>query len=51
MFLAEIKMNLPKLYVLIVCNKFHIYEEAYEFSKKHLETDKVLTHLKKIQTF
>tara|TARA_Y100000590_G_scaffold401805_1_gene486964 strand:- start:884 stop:1888 length:1005 start_codon:yes stop_codon:yes gene_type:complete len=36
---------------LIVCNKFNVYEEAYEFSKKHLESDKVLTHLKKIQTF
>ena len=36
---------------LIVCSKFSKFEEAYEFSKKHLETDKVLTHLKKIQTF
>ena len=36
---------------LIVCNKFIKFEEAYEFSKKHLQTDKVLTHLKKIQTF
>ena len=36
---------------LIVCNKFIKFEDAYEFSKKHLETDKVLTHLKKIQTF
>ena len=36
---------------LIVCNKFIRFEDAYEFSKKHLQTDKVLTHLKKIQTF
>ena len=36
---------------LIVCNKFIRFEEAYEFSKKHLETGKALTHLKKIQTF
>ena len=36
---------------LIVSNKFIRFEEAYEFSKKHLQTDKVLTHLKKIQTF
>ena len=36
---------------LIVCNKFIKFEDAYEFSKKHLQTDKVLTHLKKIQTF
>ena len=36
---------------LIVSNKFSKYEDAYEFSKKYLETDKVLTHLKKIQTF
>ena len=36
---------------LIVCNKFDKFEEAYEFSKKHLESDKALTHLKKIQTF
>ena len=36
---------------LIVCNKFFRFEDAYEFSKKHLQTDKVLTHLKKIQTF
>ena len=36
---------------LIVCNKFTKFEDAYEFSKKHLQTDKVLTHLKKIQTF
>jgi len=36
---------------LIVCGKFEIFEDAFEFSKKHLETDKTLTHLKKIQTF
>ena len=36
---------------LIVCNKFDKFEEAYEFSKKHLESGKALTHLKKIQTF
>ena len=36
---------------LIVCNKFNKFEDAYEFSKKHLESDKALIHLKKIQTF
>ena len=36
---------------LIICNKFNKFEDAYEFSKKHLETDKALTHLKKIQSF
>ena len=36
---------------LIVCGKFNKFEDAYEFSKKHLESDKALTHLKKIQTF
>ena len=36
---------------LIVCNKFNKFEDAYEFSKKHLDTDKPLTHLKKIQAF
>ena len=36
---------------LIVCNKFDKFEDAYEFSKKHLESGKALTHLKKIQTF
>ena len=36
---------------LIVSNKFYKFDEAYEFSKKHLESDKTLTHLKKIQTF
>jgi len=36
---------------LIVYNKFNKFEDAYEFSKKHLESDKALIHLKKIQTF
>ena len=36
---------------LIVCDKFDKFEDAYEFTKKHLESDKALTHLKKIQTF
>ena len=36
---------------LIVCDKFNKFEDAYEFSKKHLESDKALSHLKKIQTF
>ena len=36
---------------LILSNKFDKFEDAYEFSKKHLETDKALTHLKKIQNF
>jgi len=36
---------------LIVYNKFSKFEEAYEYSKNHLESDKALTHLKKIQTF
>ena len=36
---------------LIVYNKFDNFMDAYEFSKKHLETDKALTHLKKIQSF
>ena len=36
---------------LIISNKYTKFEEAYEFSKKHLGTDKTLTHLKKIQTF
>ena len=36
---------------LIIANKFNIYEDAYEHSKKHLESGKALTHLKKIQTF
>ena len=36
---------------LIICGKFNKFEDAYEFSKKHLESYKALTHLKKIQTF
>ena len=36
---------------LIVCNKFNKFEDAYEFSRKYLESDKTLIHLKKIQTF
>ena len=36
---------------LIISNKFNIYEDAYEYSKKYLESGKALTHLKKIQTF
>jgi len=36
---------------LVVYNKFDKFEDAYEFSKKHLDTDKAITHLKKIQTF
>ncbi len=36
---------------LIICNKFDKFEDAYEFSKKYLESDRALTHLKKIQTF
>ena len=36
---------------LIISNKFDNLQDAYDFAKKHLETDKVLTHLKKIQTF
>ena len=36
---------------LIISGKFNKFEDAYEFSKNHMETDKALTHLKKIQTF
>ena len=36
---------------LIVCSKFSKFNEAYEFSTKHLESGQALTHLKKIQTF
>jgi len=36
---------------LVVYNKFNKFEDAYEYSKNHLESDKALTHLKKIQTF
>jgi len=36
---------------LIISNKFDKFEDAYEFAKKHLESDKALKHLKKIQNF
>jgi len=36
---------------LIICNKFEKFEDAYEYSKKHLESDKALIHLNKIQKF
>ena len=36
---------------LIVCNQINEFGEAYEFSKKYLESGKALMHLKKIQTF
>ena len=36
---------------LLLCNKFEKFEDAYEYAKKHLESDKALIHLKKIQTF
>ena len=36
---------------LIVSNKINKFNEAYEFSKNHLESGQALTHLKKIQTF
>ena len=36
---------------LIVSNKIQKFEEAFEFSKAHLESGKALTHLKKIQNF
>ena len=36
---------------LVVSNKITKYEEAYEFSKTHLNSGKALSHLKKIQTF
>ena len=44
-------VSLNSAAALIVCKKFNKFEDAYEFSKKHLESDKALTHLKKIQTF
>ena len=44
-------VSLNSAAALIVCNKFDKFEDAYEFSKKHLDTDKALTHLKKIQAF
>ena len=36
---------------LVISQKIHNFEEAFEFSNKHLESGKALTHLKKIQTF
>jgi len=36
---------------LIISNEINKFEDAYEFSKKHLESDKALKHLKKIQSF
>tara|TARA_Y100001960_G_C14608925_1_gene794724 strand:- start:72 stop:1076 length:1005 start_codon:yes stop_codon:yes gene_type:complete len=36
---------------LVISNKIIKFEEAYEFSKKHLNSGKALSHLKKIQTF
>ena len=36
---------------LIIDGKFDNFLDAYEYSKNYLETDKTLTHLKKIQTF
>ena len=36
---------------LIVSNKINKFNEAYEFTKNHLESGQALTHLKKIQTF
>tara|TARA_B100001123_G_C14527097_1_gene716717 strand:- start:23 stop:550 length:528 start_codon:yes stop_codon:yes gene_type:complete len=36
---------------LIVSGKFLEFEEAYNSSKEHLQSGKVLSHLKKIQTF
>ena len=36
---------------LIVSNKINKFDEAYEFSKNHLESGQALTYLKKIQTF
>ena len=36
---------------LIVASKFDDFEEAFAFAKKHLESDKAITHLKKIQSF
>tara|TARA_Y100000590_G_scaffold112990_1_gene128852 strand:- start:4086 stop:5090 length:1005 start_codon:yes stop_codon:yes gene_type:complete len=44
-------VSLNSAAALVVSNKFDKFEEAYEYSKKHLESDKALTHLKKIQTF
>ena len=36
---------------LVVYNKINKFEEAYELSKKYLESGKALIHLKKIQSF
>jgi anthranilate phosphoribosyltransferase len=36
---------------LVVSGKFNIFEDAFKFSLKHLESGNALTHLKKIQTF
>jgi anthranilate phosphoribosyltransferase len=36
---------------LIIDGKFDNFIDAYEYSKNYLESDKTLTHLKKIQTF
>ncbi len=36
---------------LIISGKIDKFHEAYEFAKKHLESGKALTHLRKIQTF
>ena len=36
---------------LIISGRFNKFHEAYEFAKKHLESGKALTHLRKIQTF
>jgi len=36
---------------LIIDGKFENFIDAYEYSKNYLESDKTLTHLKKIQTF
>ena len=36
---------------LIVSGKFSEFQEAYTSSKEHLQSGKVLSHLKKIQTF
>ena len=44
-------VSLNSAAALIICGKFNKFEDGYEFSKKHLESDKALTHLKKIQTF
>jgi anthranilate phosphoribosyltransferase len=36
---------------LIISGKFLNYKEAYIYAKNHLESDKVILHLKKIQAF